>query len=235
MNTIVIIPARYGSTRFPGKPLVDIQGKPMIQRVYEQVQKAELPDRIIVATDDQRIFDCVKSFGGEVEMTKTDHPSGTDRIAEVAQRINLGGELIVNVQGDEPFIEPDQIDQLINFMKIKKDIFIGTLIKKINNMSLLQNPDVVKVVQDQKQRALYFSRAPIPHNRDGISSKHYFKHIGMYAYRRAALLEITQLPEGRLEQLERLEQLRWLEHGWTIGVQETEWESRGIDRPRDLL
>lgn len=234
MDTIVVIPARYGSTRFPGKPLADIQGKPMIQRVYEQVEKAQKPNQIIVATDDRRIFDVVQAFGGVVEMTRTDHPSGTDRVAEVVRKLNVKNSLIVNVQGDEPFIEPRQVDQLINFMEKNKDLSIGTLIKKIDNASYLQNTSVVKVVHDCHNRALYFSRAPIPHNRDGVFTKHYFKHIGLYAYRAQTLLDISRLPVGRLEQSEKLEQLRWLENGYAIGVQETEWDSLGIDYISDI-
>lgn len=232
MQTLGIIPARYQSTRFPGKPLVEIDGKIMIQRVYEQASKVKGLDQIIVATDDTRIVKAVEGFGGVVELTDAGHATGTDRVAEVAER-HEQANFIVNIQGDEPFIDPLQIEQIIALLQ-KEKAQIATLIKQISDPAMITNPDVVKVVCDSQQNALYFSRAAIPFNRDNHQQNNYFKHIGLYGFSRRALLEITALPAGHLEQIEKLEQLRWLEAGWKIKVAETDRESRGIDRPEDL-
>lgn len=238
MNTLAIIPSRYASTRFPGKPLVKINGKSMIQRVYEQVQKAELVSDSIVATDDQRIVDHVLAFGGKAMMTKTEHQSGTDRCAEVVNRLP-GFDLAVNVQGDEPFIAPDQINQVIQLFDDHKNIEIGTLAKKISSEEDLFNPNVVKVVFAKNRKALYFSRATLPFLRnipegDWLKSGAFHKHIGIYGFKCDTLLALTQLPRGTYEQTELLEQLRWLENGFVIQVGITEKETIGIDTPEDL-
>ena len=250
-HNIGIIPARYASSRFPGKPLADIAGKPMIQRVYEQAQKAL--DRVLVATDDKRIFDCVKAFGGEVVMTSVDHTCGTDRVYEAytiyrnEHFAHLSDEEIVveNIQGDEPFIEAEQIQSLLDCFPTE----IATLVHPFSPNDTwedLQNPNYVKVAiardgqsGDAIGRALYFSRSVIPHLR-GLKSDEYvrqgqhFRHIGMYAYRADILKKITQLAPSPLEKLECLEQLRWLENGLTIQVALTHHASIGIDTPEDL-
>ncbi len=237
---IAIIPARYASTRFPGKPLVDIQGKTMIQRVIEQALKVENLDKVVVATDDERIFLHVKNLGYEVMMTSENHQSGTDRCAEVAQKMKLKkDDIVINIQGDEPFIFPSQIADLLAFMQKNKTISIGTLAKKITNISFLENPNIVKVIFDEKQKAIYFSRSAIPFVRgeekeNWLSKADFYKHVGMYAYRFSALKKITQLKSSRLELLESLEQLRWLENGFSIGINLTDLETVGIDTPEDL-
>jgi 3-deoxy-manno-octulosonate cytidylyltransferase (CMP-KDO synthetase) len=238
MKTLGVIPARYASTRFPAKPLVDIAGKIMIQRVYEQVQKASLIDSVIVATDDQRIFDAVKSFGGLVEMTSEDHKSGTDRCAEVAQR-HPEFDLVINIQGDEPFINPVQIDKVISALMDYDGVGISTLAKEIEEEEEIFNPNVVKVVFGEMQQALYFSRNPIPFVRNAektewMQNATFFKHIGLYGFRQNVLLQLAHLPQGRLEQIESLEQLRWLENGYAIAVGITKEETFGIDTPDDL-
>ena len=238
MKTLGVIPARYASTRFPAKPLVDIAGKLMIQRVYEQVQKASLMDSVIVATDDQRIFDAVKSFGGQVEMTAEDHKSGTDRCAEVAQR-HSAFDFVVNIQGDEPFINPSQIDKVIHALMDYEGVDISTLAKVIEEKDEIFNPNVVKVVFGAMQQALYFSRNPIPFVRNAektnwMQNATFFKHIGLYGFRRNVLLQLAHLPQGQLEQIESLEQLRWLENGYSIAVGLTQEETFGIDTPNDL-
>jgi 3-deoxy-manno-octulosonate cytidylyltransferase (CMP-KDO synthetase) len=237
---IAIIPARYGSTRFMGKPLVEIEGKTMIQRVVEQAKKVNLLDRIIVATDDERIFSHVKNLGYEVMMTSENHQSGTDRCAEVARKIKAErNDIIINIQGDEPFIQPSQIADLLCFMQENEKIQIGTMAKKISDFSFLENPNVVKVIFNDAQKAIYFSRSPIPFVRgveknNWLEKTDFFKHIGMYAYRFSALKKITNLAPSRLELLESLEQLRWLENGFSIGIKTTEIETIGIDTPEDL-
>lgn len=235
MKVVAILPARYGSTRFPGKPLVDIAGKPMIQHVYERTALTKSVDRVIVATDDERIRSAVESFGGEVEMTRDDHPSGTDRLAEVAGRIEA--DLIVNVQGDEPLIDPTMIEAAVIPLLENPEIEMGTLMTRISEPEEYVNPNVVKVVTDRSGFALYFSRASIPHGRElqdeevpGIA----FKHIGLYVYRRNFLLKYPSLPETPLEQLEKLEQLRALEHGYRIRIVETDRQSIGVDVPEDV-
>lgn len=238
MRTLVVIPARYASTRFPGKPLVEIDGKSMIQRVYQQVQKAELVTDQIVATDDQRIFDHVQGFGGKVRMTRADHQSGTDRCAEVVHQLP-GFDIVVNVQGDEPFIAPGQIDQLIQLFQQDEECEIATLAKRITSDEALFNPNVVKVVLTHQYQALYFSRATIPYQRNipekkWLNTGVFYKHIGIYGFKSSTLLALTQLPKGKHETAESLEQLRWLEHGYTIKVGLTEQETIGIDIPEDL-
>ncbi len=237
---IAIIPARFASTRFPGKPLVNIQGKTMIQRVVEQVKLSQLVEDVIVATDDVRIFDHVSHFAKAV-MTSEHLQSGTDRCAEVLATLNLpkGEQIILNVQGDEPFIQPEQIDLLLNFMLQNTDIQIGTLVKKINSIDNIFNPNIVKAVFSNQQKALYFSRNPIPFVRgeaqeNWLEKADFYKHIGMYAYRADTLAEIATLLPSRLELNESLEQLRWLENGFSIGVAETQLETIGIDTPEDL-
>lgn len=237
---IAIIPARYASTRFPGKPLVEIEGKTMIQRVVEQALQVKNLDKVVVATDDERIFLHVKKMGCEVMMTSENHQSGTDRCAEVAQKLKLKkDDIVINIQGDEPFIQPSQIADLLAFMQKKDTILIGTLAKKITDISFLENPNIVKVIFDADQKAIYFSRSAIPFLRgekkeNWLSKADFYKHVGMYAYRFSALEKITKLAPSRLELLESLEQLRWLENGFSIGINLTDLETIGIDTPEDL-
>ena len=234
-----IIPARYASTRFPGKPLVDIHGKSMLQRVYEQCQKSNL-DRIVVATDDERIAAHVQDFEGEVILTASTHKSGTDRIAEAADKLNLQDDgIVVNIQGDEPFIHPEDINLLAACFE-NQTTQIATLVKKINAIETLENPNNPKVVLNANKEALYFSRAPIPHlkdlkKEDWLNHHTFYKHIGIYGFRTAVLKEISQLPSSLLEQKEGLEQLRWLENGYRIQTAETNSESIAVDCPEDLI
>lgn len=235
-SILAIIPARYASTRFPGKPLIDLGGKTMIQRVYEQTKLASLIQDVVVATDDDRIFNHVRSFGGKVVMTGN-HSSGTDRCFDALQQQQKKYEYVINVQGDEPFIQPAQIDLLAAALDGTTEI--ATLAKKITDTETIFNANVVKVVFNQHGKALYFSRSPIPHVRnkpesEWLQSTPFYKHIGMYAYRSDVLQKITSLPVSLLEQTESLEQLRWLEHGYSISVFETEIENLGIDTPEDV-
>lgn len=237
MKTLIVIPARYASTRFPGKPLTDIRGKSMIQRVYEQSCKAKLASKTLVATDDKRIFNHIKSFEGEVVMTSNQHKTGTERCAEVADQSDA--DLIINVQGDEPFIAPEQIDELINFLTQNLQYKIGTLAKLIESSDELCNPNTVKVVFNTLREAIYFSRHPIPFSRDDelenwLIKHKYYKHIGMYGYRRKTLLDIARLTPTPLEQAENLEQLRWMENGIRIGITTTTYDTISIDTPQDL-
>lgn len=237
MRIIGIIPARYASTRFPGKPLVDLGGKPMIQRVYEQASKCKALKEVWVATDDQHIFDAVFDFGGRVVMTNANHKNGTERCFEASQRIPKKADYVINIQGDEPFINPLQIDALAQLLDGKTEL--GTLIKAIEDPTLLDNPNVMKVVFNQSMEALYFSRSCIPHLRgeekeNWLQKHRFFKHIGIYAYRHDVLERIVSLPESKLEKAESLEQLRWLENGFTIKLAETDIETFGIDVPEDL-
>ncbi len=239
---IAVIPARYASTRFPGKALVDIKGKSMVQRVYERTRLSKLINRVIVATDDDRILAAVKSFGGEAMMTSPNHATGTDRIAEVA--MSLDCELVVNVQGDEPLIRPEMIDQAIRPLIDDPSIPMGTLCRKIEDRDEAFDPNVVKVVFDKKGFALYFSRAPIPWDRDAWASTSswkelslhgsLYKHIGLYVYRREFLLNYARMPRTPLEAAEKLEQLRALEHGHRIKTVVTQHDSFGVDIPDDL-
>lgn len=242
MKIIGIIPARYASTRFPGKPLIMIDGKAMIMRVYEQVLKCSSLDKVIIATDHEAIQKHVASFGGGVMMTSEVHRSGTERCAEVVKILENKGEnydVIVNIQGDEPFIEPAQIEQLVSCFS-DPEIQIATLAKKIISKEDLINPNLVKVVRGSTGLALYFSRAAIPYVRgkdqeSWLDGTTYFKHIGIYGFRTGILKKIVGLNPSPLEAAESLEQLRWLEHGFPIYIRETEFESIGIDSPADLL
>jgi 3-deoxy-manno-octulosonate cytidylyltransferase (CMP-KDO synthetase) len=237
MKILGVIPARYASTRFPGKPLADIAGKSMIERVYRQVMKSTLLSRVLVATDHPAIFNHVKSFGGKVFMTSESHPSGTDRCFETLASQEEKFDYVINIQGDEPFIAPEQIDLLARLLDEKTEL--ATLIKKIEQTEELFNPNVVKVVKDDFNEAIYFSRSPIPHVRnrpqqEWLSHHSFFKHIGMYAYRHDILTRITKLEISSLERTESLEQLRWIENGYSIKVAETTQETMGIDTPEDL-
>ncbi len=239
MSVLAVIPARFASTRFPGKPLAVIGGKTMINRVYEQVSKA-LND-VVVATDDERIFDEVKSFGGKVVMTSANHQSGTDRCFEALTLIGNDFDIVVNIQGDEPFIQPEQILQLIDCFR-DKSVEIATLARKIEvqeGNDFLFNPNVVKVTFNQEMNALYFSRSVIPYLRnvnedDYLKQGLHYTHIGMYAFRTEVLKQIVALPQSVHEKSESLEQLRWLDHGYSIRVAETNYKSFGIDTPEDL-
>ncbi len=239
MKFIAIIPARYASTRFPGKPLADMGGKPMIQRVYEQVKRAV--HDVWVATDDSRIFETVKAFGGKAVMTSTEHRSGTDRIQEAYSKIGEDFDVVINVQGDEPFIQPEQIESLKECFD-SKDVELATLVKpfkKEDGFDVLFNPNSPKVVINKENEAIYFSRSIVPYIRDAHHTewldKHiFYKHIGMYAYRVDVLKEITQLPQSSLEKAESLEQLRWIENGYRIRVGYTDVETIGIDTPEDM-
>jgi len=234
-----VIPARFASTRFPGKPLVQIDGISMIQRVYAQSAQAKKIQELVVATDDNRILEHVTAFGGKAVLTSTTHPSGTDRCAEVA-RLFPKATAVLNIQGDEPFIQPQQIDLLAETLLLSPGFGIATLAKRITRNEDLHNPNVVKVVFSQRKSAIYFSRQAIPYVRDRepknwLAHHTFYKHIGLYAFRREALLQVAALPPTSLEQAESLEQLRWLDHGLQIAVGITEMESRGIDSPEDLL
>jgi 3-deoxy-manno-octulosonate cytidylyltransferase (CMP-KDO synthetase) len=236
MKFIAIIPARYASTRFPGKPLAMLGGKPVIQRVYEQA-KAVLGEAY-VATDDDRIRETVEQFGGQAIMTRADHKSGTDRIEEAAEKIGTTADVIINVQGDEPFIQRSQIETLCQQFD-DPQTQIATLGKRFESMEAVENPNSPKIVCDTKGFALYFSRSVIPFIR-GVERQEWFgkfpflKHLGIYAYRREVLQEITKLPQSPLEIAESLEQLRWLQNGYRIRVGETNVETVGIDTPEDL-
>lgn len=238
MKFIAIIPARYASTRFPGKPLVDIKGKPMVQHVYEKAVASGLFEKVIVATDDERIQKAVIGFGGEVAMTNSYHQSGTDRCGEVINLLEEDYDVVVNIQGDEPFIHQSQLEELTDLFK-STPAQIGTLKKRLSNVGDVFNPNVVKVVAGIDKRALYFSRNPIPYVRDSdqsdwLSKQNFFKHLGLYGYRSEVLRELVELEPSELEKSESLEQLRWLENGYQIFISETEHESIGIDTPEDL-
>jgi len=243
IQSLCVIPARYASSRFPGKPLVMIEGKSMVMRVYEQTIKSTVLNRVIVSTDDERIFNHVKECGGEVMMTSPDHISGTSRISEVVDNLSFMGDcpydVIVNIQGDEPFIDPSQIDLVVSIFD-SPEIQIGTLIREIRNSEDLFNSNVVKVVVDIEGKAMYFSRSPIPFLRgmpqdSWLDNAVYYKHIGMYAYRTSVLKPIICLPASPNEIAESLEQLRWLYHGYSINTALTDIETVGIDVPEDLL
>ncbi len=237
MNILGIIPARYASTRFPAKPLADLGGLSMIRRVYTQAKKSSLLTKVIVATDHEEIFNHVADFGGEVCMTSAHHASGTDRCYEVLLNESSSFDYVINIQGDEPFIAPEQIDLLASLLD--GDTELATLIKKIDSVEQLFNPNLVKVVVNNRSEALYFSRSPIPYFRnmdqaEWVTHHTYFKHIGMYGYRNTVLEKITRLSISSLEKAESLEQLRWLENGFNIKVKETDMETMGIDTPEDL-
>ncbi len=239
MKAVGIIPARFNSTRFPGKPLADIKGKTMIRRVYEQAEKSELLSAIFVATDDERIVTEVNSFSGNAIMTSPKHQSGTDRCFEVLEKIGKDKyDIVVNIQGDEPFIHPEQIDKVIKAFK-HENVHISTLGHSITDSRDLISPSLVKIVRKVNGEALYFSRSPIPFmressNKDWTKLHPYLKHIGIYAYRSKVLEEIVKLPMSSLEKAESLEQLRWLENGYSVMVELTDKESFPVDYPEDL-
>lgn len=244
MTAIVIIPVRYDSTRFPGKPLYPLKGIPVVQHVYENAKRANLADDVIVATDSETIFERVFAFGGKAIMTDKKHPSGTDRIAEVAASLDY--DIIVNVQGDEPLIRPEMIDDVIAILDDER-ASIGTLIKRIEDPKEVIDPNVVKVIFDKERFALYFSRAPIPYHRDEWKTLDHilrvaihesrlavYKHIGIYSYRREVLLSLAGMEPTELEKTEKLEQLRAIENRMKIKIKETFFETYGVDTPEDL-
>lgn len=233
-----IIPARYASTRFPGKPLIDIEGKSMLQRVYEQASKSKLLSKIVVATDDQRIWDHVQSFGGVAVMTGADHPSGTDRCMDALQQLQEDYKYVINIQGDEPFIEPEQIDELASVLE-NGTVELATQMIAVDSYEMLFDKGEVKIVLNSNQEALYFSRMVIPFikgvdEREWHMHHRYYRHVGMYAYRKDILEKITQLPVSSLEKAESLEQLRWVENGFKIKCVVTKFESHCIDTPEDV-
>ena len=239
MKVLAIIPARYASTRFPAKPLALLGGKPIVQRVYEQV--AKVVERVVVATDDERIYDTVVSFGGEVVMTSPDHKSGTDRCAEAYKKLGYETDIVINVQGDEPFVAPEQIEALIGCFD-SEAVDIATLVKPFSaegGIDALENPNSPKVVMNEQGEAIYFSRSVVPYLRgversEWLKCHTFYKHIGIYAFRAKALNEVTALAQTPLEKAESLEQLRWLESGYKIKVGITDIETIGIDTPEDL-
>lgn len=236
VKVLGVIPARYASTRFPGKPLADIAGKSMIRRVYEQAVKSECISKLVVATDDGRIYDHVKTFTDDVYMTSSNHSNGTERIAEILSKDEFEGEnykIVVNIQGDEPFIDYRQIDEAVSVLLDCEDAEVGTLVKK-ENLKVAENENKVKVVVGNNGKALYFSRSVIPFNMDKDESIMYNIHVGMYAYRADVLRRIVEMRKSNIESLERLEQLRWLENGIKIYVRETNMSSYGVDVPQDI-
>ncbi|MFD2871136.1 3-deoxy-manno-octulosonate cytidylyltransferase [Mucilaginibacter ximonensis] len=238
MHILGIIPARYASSRFPGKPLVDIGGKSMIRRVYEQAKKCNHLAEVIVATDDNRIYKHVVDFGGLAVMTSADHQSGTDRCAEVAAA-HPQYNVVINIQGDEPYIDPEQISKLATCFD-SPEVELATLVKRVKDVQELHNPNTPKVVVTKLNEAAYFSRSAIPHIRgeegqNWLEFYPYFKHIGIYGYRADVLQQITKLPISSLEKAEALEQLRWIENGYRIKVAETDLETYAVDTPEDLL
>ncbi len=233
-KVVVVIPARYGATRLPGKPLVQLAGKPMIQRVYERAKLAQTVARVIVATDDDRIRQAVEAFGGEARMTRADHRTGTERVAEVAAHVE--GDVFVNVQGDEPLLDPGALDTAVNALLEEPHAQVATVATPIKTPADIMDPNVCKVVLDFDGNALYFSRAPIPWVRDTTSKiqVRHLKHLGLYVFQRDALLEYPTLPQGELERIEQLEQLRWLENGVKIRVAEVEHDAVSVDVPEDV-
>ncbi len=238
MKVLAVIPARYASIRFPGKPLALIAGRPMIQWVWEGVSRISVISDAVVATDDTRIFDTVLGFGGRAMMTASTHRSGTDRCGEVLDRMDSDADVIVNVQGDEPRVEHTQIELLASCFD-DPSVQIATLKKEITSADDLFSPNVVKVVDDLKGNAIYFSRNPIPFVRgkaddEWLQHHKFYKHIGIYAFRREVLQQVVRLPQSQLETCESLEQLRWIENGYRIAVRETDAENIGVDTPEDL-
>jgi 3-deoxy-manno-octulosonate cytidylyltransferase (CMP-KDO synthetase) len=234
---IAVIPARYAATRLPGKPLVSLAGKSMIERVWERARQAKTISRVIIATDDDRILKAAAAFGAEAAMTRSEHRSGTERVAEVAAGMARGSEeIFVNVQGDEPLIEPGAIDAAVEAIESEESVQVSTLMVPIAKPADIMDPNIVKVVLDFDGNALYFSRAPIPWVRDRDAPVHaqHMKHLGLYAFRRAALLDFPTLPLGDLERIEQLEQLRWMENGYKIRVAETQHDSVSVDVPEDI-
>ncbi|MDZ7642578.1 MAG: 3-deoxy-manno-octulosonate cytidylyltransferase [Desulfurivibrio sp.] len=235
-KVVAVIPARYHSNRFAGKPLAEIMGKPMIQLVYERAAAVGLLSRVAVATDDQRIADCVRGFGGEAVLTRADHVSGTDRLAEAVTLMNIDEhDVVVNIQGDQPLFDAAVVEQVARPLLEDPALPMATLIYRIVRPEEIDDPNHVKTVFDRQGRALYFSRSPIPHQRDPAGSTPiYYKHLGFYAYRKGFLLTFVGLPEGEWEYFEKLEQLRALEYGYTIQVVLTEHDSVEVDKPADL-
>ena len=235
MKTLAVIPARYDSTRLPAKALVSLGGKPMIQRVWERVRQASSVSNVVVATDDERIRSVVEWFGGTAVMTRKDHRSGTERVAEVAIA-HEEADILVNVQGDEPLIEPAAINTAVEAIREDATVNIATLVVPISNPADIMDPNVVKAVLDFDGNALYFSRAPIPWVRDRGGPVHarHLKHLGLYVFRRSALLDFPTFPQGDLERIEQLEQLRWMENGYRIRVAETEYDSVSVDVAEDV-
>lgn len=233
-RVVVVIPARYASTRLPGKALVSLCGKSMIQHVYERAKRAQTVHEVLVATDDQRIFEAVQQFGGQARMTRSDHRTGTERIAEVA--VQEQGDIFVDVQGDEPLIDPVTIDAAVGALLEEPPAQIATVATLIRHANDIMDPNVVKAVLDFDDNALYFSRAPVPWIRDTQQKVHvkYWKHLGLYVFQREALLEFPTLPQGELERIEQLEQLRWLENGWRMRVAEVPHDSVSVDVPEDV-
>jgi 3-deoxy-manno-octulosonate cytidylyltransferase (CMP-KDO synthetase) len=231
-SVVAIIPARYASSRLPGKALADIGGRPMIEHVYRRTSAATTVSSVMVATDDDRILEAVRGFGGIACLTSPEHHSGTDRLAEVAAELSCG--IVVNVQGDEPLVEPDMIDEAVEPLLADPLVVMSTLRRRIEDPAEIQNPNVTKVVVDREGYALYFSRAPIPFVRDGPRAAPAWRHVGLYVYRRDLLLQLASLPPSTLERSESLEQLRALEHGIRILVVETTHDSIGVDTPEDL-
>src|SRR5579872_1267370 len=233
-KVVVVIPARYGSTRLPGKPLVSLAGQPMIRRVYDRAKSAESVHEVIVATDDDRIIEAVKAFGGQARMTRPDHRTGTERVAEVAA--HQKGDVFVNVQGDEPLLDPAAVDTAIDALLEEPAAPIATVATLIKPPADIMDPNVVKTVLDFDNNGIYFSRAPIPWVRDTASKiqVRHWKHLGLYVFQRDALLEYPTLPQGELERIEQLEQLRWLENGWKIRVAEVEHDAVSVDVPEDV-
>ncbi len=228
-----VIPARYNSSRLPGKPLLSIKGKPLVQRVYESASRSKLLNQVIVATDDQRIRSKVETFGGEVVFTSSKPKTGSDRVAEAVKSLNC--DLVLNIQCDEAFMNPKMLDQLIGFMQRNKDVQIGTLAKKVNDPDFFKNPDRVKVVLDKDGNAIYFSRFPIPFQRgNGKKGINYYEHIGVYAFRKGFLSKYAKLKQTPLEKTESLEQLRVLENGYKIKVLLTNYDSKSINSFVDL-
>jgi len=238
MKVLGIIPARYGSSRFPGKPLIEIKGKTMIQRVYERSLRSEVLDELVVATDDERIYNHVLKFGGKAVITSMDHQSGTDRCLEAMQKTPGNFDIVVNIQGDEPFIDPTQITDVARCFE-DSETDIATLVKRVHHAEELFNPSMVKVVINNRDQAMYFSRSVIPYLHEVPEDQwteqyEFLEHVGIYGYTTKALMEITQLPISSLEVHEKLEQLRWLENGFTIKVAYTDVESEPIDTQEDL-
>lgn len=234
IKVIGVIPARWGSTRFEGKVLAQIHGKPMLQHVFERAKKSRSLDDVIVACDDERVLKAANVFGAKAVMTSPKHPSGTDRIAEAVRSLKV--DIVVNIQGDEPLIQPKVIDDLVKALQKDKACVIATTIKKLTDEADLNNPNVVKVVIDNKNVALYFSRSCIPFNRDGqpLENVQYYKHLGLYAYRKSFLMKFNDLPKSSLETAEKLEQLRVLEAGYKIKTVQTTADTIGVDTPEDL-
>lgn len=235
MKIVAIIPSRYASTRLEGKPLMPILGKPMIQWVYEKAKQADILTEVVVATDDDRIYGCVEGFGGRVVMTAAIHRSGSDRAAEAAEALGLRDEdIVINIQGDQPAFDQRCLSEVVSPLMDNPELVMTTLVHKIADPAEIEDPNHVKCVFDKEKFALYFSRSSIPFDRDGSASFDFFKHLGIYAFRKHFLDRFTSLPQGGLEAVEKLEQLRALEHGYRIKVVETQYDSKEVDTPEDI-